>query len=286
MQIEKFIRHSDRVRTDDLDWEAAARAGLTGDEPFLLRYFADIEGQTVFYFRELLNTQAARRPDVIAFMTTWNYEEFFHAESLATLLGVCGHPVDRNRRIQVRDRATAMAKIENLVQQSLSRLAPDAFLALFSTWGASQELLTLRCYERIEAATANPVLRVLAQRIAKQERRHFAFYFGIARDLLAESRAAQRMTRWFYERFWTPVGSGVKTRAEVQRLVDGLFPGRLIDETMADIAERISTLPGMASLRAPERFAERIWRGRSELLAATSGSPDQPRGPAPLAAAS
>lgn len=31
MEIDKFIRHSRRVETDDLDWEAAARAGLSGD---------------------------------------------------------------------------------------------------------------------------------------------------------------------------------------------------------------------------------------------------------------
>ena len=92
MEIDKFIRHSRRVETDDLDWEVARRAGLSGDEPFILRYFADVEGQTIFYFREILNTHAARQPDILAFMTTWNYEEYFHAESLGRLLEVCGHP--------------------------------------------------------------------------------------------------------------------------------------------------------------------------------------------------
>jgi rubrerythrin len=262
MQIEKFIKHSKRVETDDLDWEEAARVGLSGDEPFILNYFTDIEGQTVFYFRELLNTPAARRPDLIAFMTTWNYEEYFHAESLARVLEVCGHGIADDRRMKVRDGATAMARIENLVQLSLSRLLPDGFLALFMTWGASQELLTSRCYERLEETTQNPVLRQLAQRIAKQERRHFAYYFQSAREYLSRSRVGQRLARTFYERFWTPVGSGVKTRGEVYRLVDALFPGTVIDEVMGDIASRISTLPGMAGATAPVRFAERVWRNR------------------------
>ena len=262
MEIAKFIRHSRRVETDDLDWDAAARVGLSGDEPFILRYFTDIEGQTVFYFRELLNTHAARNPDVVAFMTTWNYEEYFHAESLARLLEVCGHGVAGDRRIAVRDGATAQARIENLVQLSLSRLLPDGFLALFMTWGASQELLTSRCYERLEETTGNPLLRQLARRIAKQERRHFAYYFGSAREHLGRSRAGQRLTRAFYERFWTPVGSGVKTRAEVFRLVDALFPGAVIDDVMGDIAGRISTLPGMEGASAPVRFAGRVWRNR------------------------
>jgi hypothetical protein len=262
MEIDKFIRHSRRVETEDLDWDDARRAGLSGDEPFILRYFADVEGQTIFYFREILNTHAARQPDILAFMTTWNYEEYFHAESLGRLLDVCGHPAEAARRTEVRDGATFLARLENLVQLGMSRLAPEAFLALYMTWGASQELLTSRCYERIQETTANPVLRELAGRIAKQERRHFAWYFQGARDHLIRSRAAQRVTRFVFERFWNPVGSGVKSGEEVFRLVDGVFPGAVIDETMGDIQTRIATLPGMAGVDAPSRFAGRVWRHR------------------------
>ena len=195
MELDKFIRHSRRVETDDLDWAEAARTGLHADEPFIIRYFTDIEAQTIFYFRELLNTAAARRPDLLAFMTTWNYEEYFHAESLAKFLDVCGHGIGGDRRIEVRQGATLMAHVENLVTMSFSRMMPEAFLALFMTWGSSQELLTSRCYERLQEATSNPVLAELAQRIARQERRHFAYYFHSARELLAGSRLAQRVTR-------------------------------------------------------------------------------------------
>src|SRR5262245_35709958 len=180
MEIDTFIRHSRKVETDDLDWELAKRVGLADDEPFVLRYFADVEGQTVFYFREILNTHAARDPEILAFMTTWNYEEFFHAESLCRFLEACGHSVAA-RRTDVRDGATLLSRLENLCQLAMSRLAPDAFLALYMTWGASQELLTSRCYERLRDASANPVLRELAGRIARQERRHFAWYFQGAR---------------------------------------------------------------------------------------------------------
>jgi rubrerythrin len=265
MEIEKFIRHSRRVETEDLDWEAARRQGLTGDEPFALRYFADVEGQTVFYFREVLNTHAARDPEILAFMTTWNYEEFFHAESLARLLEVCGHPSSAARRTEVRDGATLLARLENLIQLALSRMAPDAFLALYMTWGASQELLTSRCYECLRDSTGNSVLRELATRIAKQERRHYAWYAAGARRYLEGRRTAQQVTRFFFERFWNPVGSGVKTGGDVFRLVDAVFPGRVIDDVMSEIETRIATLPGMAGVRAPSRFAARVWRNRDGL---------------------
>lgn len=263
MEIDKFIRHSRRVETDDLDWNAARRAGLSGEEPFVLRYFADVEGQTIFYFREILNTHAARHPEILAFMTTWNYEEFFHAESLGRLLEECGHPNVAARRAEVRAGATIMARVENLFQLTMSRLAPEAFLALYLTWGSSQELLTSRCYERVQETTANPVLRELAGRIAKQERRHFAWYFNGAREHLSRSAAARRVSRFFFERAWNPVGSGVKTGDEVYRLVDAVFPGQVIDQTMADIQRRIAALPGMAGIDAPARFAARVWRRRA-----------------------
>jgi rubrerythrin len=264
MELDKFIRHSRRVETDDLDWDEARRAGLGADEPFILSYFTDIEAQTVFYFRELLNTAAARRPEMLAFMTTWNYEEYFHAESLGRILQVCGHDYGGDRRVEVREGATLMAHIENLVTMSMSRMMPEASLGLFMAWGSSQELLTSRCYERLQEATANPVLRELAGRIAKQERRHSAYYCQTAREMLAASRSARRLTRTLYERFWTPVGSGVKTRAEVFRLVDALFPGSVVDEVFGDIASRFATLPGMDGCTAPIRFAERVWRHRAE----------------------
>jgi hypothetical protein len=263
MEIDKFIRHSRRVETSDLDWDAARRAGLSDEEPFVLRYFADVEGQTIFYFREILNTHAARDPEILAFMTTWNYEEFFHAESLGRLLEVCGHPAEAARQSQVRDGATVGARLENLFQLGLSRLAPHAFLALYMTWGASQELLTSRGYERLQETTANPVLRELAGRIAKQERRHFAWYFKGARQHLARSRAARHVTRFLFQRAWSPVGSGVKTGDEVLRMVDALFPGAALDETMADIQSRIATLPGMTGVDGPARFAARVWRQRA-----------------------
>jgi rubrerythrin len=273
MEIDKFIRHSRRVETDDLDWDAARRAGLSGDEPFVLRYFADVEGQTIFYFREILNTHAARHPEILAFMTTWNYEEFFHAESLGRLLEECGHPNVAARRAEVRAGATLMARFENLFQLAMSRIAPEAFLALYLTWGSSQELLTSRCYERVQETTANPVLRELAGRIAKQERRHFAWYFNNAREHLSRSEAARRVTRFFFERAWNPVGSGVKTTDEVYRLVDAVFPGDVIDQTMGDIQRRVATLPGMAGIDAPARFAGRVWRRRAERRDSASSAP-------------
>ena len=55
------------------------------------------------------------------------------------------------------------------------------FVSLWMFWGALQECLTMQAYEEIIRTTQNPVLAELFKRIAKQERRHFAYYFNQAR---------------------------------------------------------------------------------------------------------
>src|SRR5262245_18739088 len=97
VQAERYLKTSERIQTDDIDWAEAQRVGLTEDERFILTYFSDIESQTIRYLCSLLQMKIALRPDIAAFLTTWNYEEFFHGYELARLLEVCGHPLEADR---------------------------------------------------------------------------------------------------------------------------------------------------------------------------------------------
>ena len=58
------------------------------------------------------------------------------------------------------------------------------------------------------------MLAELLRRLAKDERRHFSFYYNMAREHLAP-RAAQRLTNAVIKYFWMPVGGGVKPDSEV-----------------------------------------------------------------------
>jgi hypothetical protein len=258
MDINKFVGHSQKIQYEDLDWELARQVGLTDSEKEILTYFADVEGQTVFYMRELLNTNASKDPDAVTFLTLWNYEEFFHSFALMKLLDVCGAPLDDSRLTQVRTSAKFAAKAEEFVQTLISRILPSTFTTLYMAWGASQELLTLRGYEQIAQTTPNPVLRELCLRIAMQERRHFAWYFNSARERLAESRFEQRFIRGLFDRFWTPVGVGVKSRQEIASVISGLFPGESLEITMTRNDAKLATLPGMRGFDACSKFASSI----------------------------
>lgn len=260
MDIEKHLALSRKIEMEDLDWAEAARVGLTPAEAKVLTYFADVEAQTVFYMLEVLKLKTARDPDTLAFATIWNYEEYFHSYAIMKLLDACGLPADRNRVTRVRTHARLKARLEDFGQTLLSKLFPEAFVALWMAWGASQEAMTLSGYVQISATTANPVLKAIVDRIAKQERRHFAWYYQAARDHLGRSRFSQRLVRFIFERFWAPVGGGVKTPAEVNDLVRDLFPPDALASAMASIDEKMARLPGLDGFTVMADWAARVNR--------------------------
>ena len=73
-EFDRYISVSTKIETKDIDWEEAKQVGLTDDEKFVLTYFSDIESQTIRYLRMLLQMKIAFKPEVSAFLTTWNYE--------------------------------------------------------------------------------------------------------------------------------------------------------------------------------------------------------------------
>lgn len=254
VDIERYLKVSAKIETDDLDWEAARSAGLSEDERFVLTYFSDIESQTIRYLRMLLGMKIAFQPSISAFLTTWSYEEFFHGHALARLLRECGHPLEEDRVERVKRKARLNEWLEVLFGPLLSRLFAREFPAVYMSFGAVQEMTTLRGYERLAESTRNPVLKTLCARIARQERRHFAWYFNSAREQLSSSRLARLLARKILETTWVPVGAGVKTRHEVLRLFNILFPGDRGRALVREIDSKISTLPGLEGLKLLEPY--------------------------------
>ncbi len=255
--IERYISVSAKIETNDLDWEEAKRVGLTDDEKFVLTYFSDIESQTIRYLRVLLQMKIAFKPEVAAFLTTWSYEEFFHGYELANLLAACGHPLEEDRVENIRQKARLNELIEAIFGPLLSRIFYHQFPAVYLSFGAIQELTTLRGYEHLGNFTRNPVLKTLCERIARQERRHFAWYFNHACELLNESRGARILARKLLEFNWVPVGAGVKTPEEVKRLFSILFPADLGRKLVRDIDEKMGALPGLEGVRLMTNYFEK-----------------------------
>jgi hypothetical protein len=274
--IEKHLAVSEKIELSDLDWQEARRVGLSPAEARVLEFFADVEGQTIFYMLEVLKLKTARDPDTLAFATIWNYEEYFHSYAIMKLMAECGRPIDTRRVTHVRAAARLKAKLEDTVQVLMSKFFPKSFVALWMAWGASQEAMTAQGYDQIARQTQNPVLRTICRRIAKQERRHFAWYYNAARDHLGRSRFAQRFVRYVFEEFWAPVGGGVKSEEQIASMIADLFPDDTLVPVMTGIDDKMSRLPGMEGFDVTRRWAERVQSSlptrvqTSELAAANS----------------
>ncbi len=256
-EIDRYISASAKIDTSDIDWEAAREAGLSEDEAFILTYFSDVESQTIRYLRTLLQMKIALRPSVAAFLTTWSYEEFFHGYELGRLLAVCGHPLPEDRMERNARGSRFNELLEAALSPLLSRLFYHQFPAVYLSFGAIQEMTTLRGYEHLRRLTKNPALQTLCDRIARQERRHFAWYFNHARELLEQSRGARILARRLLEFNWVPVGAGIKRPDEVRRLFSTIFPRASARELVREIDAKMGTLPGLEGIRLMEPYFER-----------------------------
>jgi rubrerythrin len=258
--IAQHLAVSHKVVFEDLDWATARKIGLTQEEVESLLYFADIESQTVHYFLEVAKLKVARDPELLTFLTMWNYEEYFHSYAITHALRECGIDVESatQRASKVRAGARFKAKFEDLGQTAIATLAPKTFVALWMFWGSLQECLTTQAYEELATRTQNHVVAELCRRIAKQERRHFAYYFGQAKKKLEGQRGAQKFVRWIAMKFYAPVGGGVKTDAEGAQLVAKLFPKDRIFEVMGYIERKMALLPGMDGLDCATRWAAKV----------------------------
>ncbi len=256
-ETERYLSVSNKLVYDDIDWDLARRVGVTDKEVFILTYFSDIEGQTINYMKDLLTTEAAKESDVIAFLTMWNYEEFFHGKALARFLKECGHGLEDSRIALVRKTASFSEKLESIAASVLSKVFWREFPAVHAAWGAVQEITTLHGYEQIQATTENPVLRILCDRIAKQERRHFAWYYNKAKERLQKSTRAQKLTYFLLSKFWSPVGAGVKTDREVADLIGTLFPGETALKMAQNVDSKIGNLPGLEGIQLMVPYTKR-----------------------------
>ncbi len=246
-KLEALIDRSTRLNLEDIDFGSFVDHPLDADSLRCLRYMHDVESHTVCYLRDLLVTRAHADPEVTAFLTCWSYEEHWHGEAIARVLTahgeLAGFPsVKATRR--------ALPRVDRM--RPLLYLAGSAvsshMVTVHMTWGAVNEWTTQAGYGRLAAKAGHPVLAELLRRIMKQEGRHIDFYAGQARRRLAESPAAQRVTRSLLRRYWRPVGSGLMPREEVRFLVHHLFGDADGEKVAARLDRQIDRLPGLEDI--------------------------------------
>jgi rubrerythrin len=249
--LESYLEHSKRVDVEDIDFGQVARYPLTKDEVRCLTYMMDIEGHTIVYLKNILSTCAVRDSETTAFLSCWAYEEFFHSRVLAQFLRAAGEDLSPTRFMDLQKGASLHEWIESTVASLICHFSRH-FHAVYLAWGAISELTTLEGYGVLARRTRNPLLAELMRRLAKDERRHFAFYYAKAKEQLREP-AAQRLTRFILQRFWLPVGGGVKPDSEVAWIAKYILGDAQGAEIAVSIDATIARLPGLEAFRGLSR---------------------------------
>jgi len=267
--VERYVRLSRKVDISDLDLSQAAHYPISDEEIRALTYMTDIESHTIVYLRAMLNTCPIEDPQTTAFLSCWAYEEFFHGHTLRQFLNAVGVPISATRIAEVQKATSLVEWLKELGSSVLCRFSSH-FHAAYLTYGAISELSTLEGYGVLARKTRNPILAEIVRRLAKDERRHFSFYYNKAR-LQLRARNAQRLTSFIIRHFWLPVGGGVKPDSEV----DWILSFILGDPQGADIARRIDEtigkLPGLAWFDRLSRSREEAMRQVTATAAATAG---------------
>jgi hypothetical protein len=253
LTITDLKSRTDRVQTDDLDFDTFRDQPLDPDTLRCLRYMHDVEHNTIVYLRDVLVTDAHLDHEITSFLTFWAFEEYFHGEAIGAVLEAHGE-AGSDQRVPVVRRPTLHDRIlpvGTMVATHLTHQVPTVHM----TWGAVNEWTAQAAYGRLAAKAGHPTLTKLLHRIMKQEGRHIDFYASQAAKRLEGNRRGQKITRWALQHFWTPVGAGIKEPAEVHFMASHLFG----DEDGRQAAQRIDRcidrLPGLADLHLAERSA-------------------------------
>jgi hypothetical protein len=270
--LDRYLRISGATKPECFDW-TTPQPPLDDDALFTIAYMMDIESHTIIYLRDLLSTQVVREADVTAFLSCWAYEELFHSLVLRRFLETQGVAIDDRRFADLRSRTSLADHVIRPGIKILSRLTRH-FPAVHMTFGAINEISTLTGYQALIARTdrehdrsdgRRPLLTTILERIIKDERRHFAFYFNQARRRLRAS-AAQRLTAFLVRNFWTPVGVTVRGDPAMRRICAYLFPGDRGVERLAGVDRAIARLPGLEWFDLGARYARRVQARKSQIF--------------------
>jgi rubrerythrin len=222
------------------DWSTARPGELRDEEIFQLTYAAQVEWGTEGTFASL---DISRDPVVRRFLRIWLDQEVVHARLLARVLqqsGASVAPIHRERKH--RWAATRGRVLNQLARRGIG----DDFFAVHMSWGAINELTTLRFYSVMRANARSELLRTLLRDVMAQEALHYSFYRNLAIRRLAGNPRGQRVVRWALEHLWTPVGVGLHSRPDVDRLMLGLFADR--PDQVVQMDSQINRIPGLSGL--------------------------------------
>ncbi len=240
---EKFI--------SDIAWDEVRRYPLNKKFVPVLLYMRDVETLTEVYYDHLKRTPTGKDPVISKFMERWGVEELTHGELINRFLNEAGVETDDNWKAATKRQIPFSYKVNSQIISLLTNCVGRSFTAAHMTYGAVNEMSTLQGYRRLIELADHPVLTQILRAVMREESIHTQFYWQIARLELQNSHFAQTLARFVIDKFWVPVGQGIKSVTDANRTVATLFGDATGLETIdKHITRRMEQLPGFSALSA------------------------------------
>jgi rubrerythrin len=248
-EVLDWYENQPRTLTDEfigkINWSDVKNHPLDEKLIPVLKYMRDVEVLTDVYYEELRRTPTGKDPIISKFMERWGTEEITHGELINRFLNEAGFETDDKWKAQIRDSLTTSYTVTNYLISGLATLVGKRFTATHMVFGAIHEMTTTQGYRRLAQIAKHPVLTKILNGIIREESAHTTFYRSVARIELKNSNISQKLSRFIIKHFYTPVGSGAKSKAESNYTIATLFSGddgiNWIDKT---VTQRVQTLPG------------------------------------------
>jgi hypothetical protein len=258
----EWFTKDERVLTPDfvanIPWDKVKDTPLDPSFVPVITYMRDIESFTEQYYKELLASPTAKDPHIRAFMDRWVTEEPLHGALLNRFMEEAGVQAAKGWDKDILRHIPLTYRINDKLIAMATRGFGKHFSAVHMAWGATNEQSTLIGYTRLWQKAKHPVLEHILRAICREEAKHAAFYWNVARLRMLNSPFRQKLSRFVMEHFWSPVGEGARPKADADMVTRALFSGTEgLAAAKTLINERISQLPGFTGFtRVHERFSE------------------------------
>ncbi|WGW13547.1 hypothetical protein LWF01_07265 [Saxibacter everestensis] len=221
-----------------------------------------IERYTLSQLRNLLVTPSHKDAYVTAFLTSWAYEKFWIADTLAAVLETHGVPGEEIALAPDHTFAGSVAAVlDRLVpiRNSVSaNLIGSDFIAIHMTVGLLEERLGQIVYEGIIEIESGGALSDVVGDIVSQKERHLKFYAQEARSRLAASPVARRLTRLALRRNWLPLSFSAQPAQETRRVLTDPLSTAGSRAKVIGFDQELAALPGLVGTRPASRQLSRL----------------------------
>lgn len=246
---EKQPRTLDEKFIGNIEWNSVKDYPLDKRFVPVLLYMRDVETLTDLYYDELRRTPTGKDPVISKFMERWSCEEQTHGELLNRFLNEAGIPTEDKWQKQILSSVSTRYTATNYLITTLTNLVGKRFTATHMAFGAIHEMSTTQGYRRLIELADHPILSEILRGIVREESAHTTFYRSVARIELEKSEIARQLSRFLIKHFWTPVGSGAKSREESDYTIATLFSGdNGLEWIDTNVTQRIQGLPGFDGL--------------------------------------